>query len=491
MRHRRKRGVPATRGEGMPYETVIGLEVHCELSTKSKIFCACATRFGAAANTQVCPVCSGMPGALPVLNRAVVEYAVRAGLATGCGITRSNQFDRKNYFYPDLPKAYQISQLYEPICTGGTVSIAAGESEKQVRIREIHMEEDAGKLTHDPWEDASLADFNRCGVPLLEIVSQPDMRSAAEAVDYVERLKAILEYIGVSDCKMQEGSLRADVNLSVRPVGAAEFGTRTEMKNINSLRAIARAVEAEAERQIDLIESGGAVTQETRRWDDDAGESYAMRSKEDAQDYKYFPEPDLPPIEISEAEIECIRAALPELPEAKKRRYREELGLPAYDTGILTGSLHLVRLFETAAAICGDPKETANWVMGEVLRLLQQTQTLPEDMPFPPEALGKLILRVQDNTVNRGTAKKIFAEVFKNAVDPDQFIQANGLAQVTDNGAIRTALEQVLAANGKSVSEYKAGKAQALQFLIGQGMKALRGQAPAQEVARLLREMLG
>ncbi|MDR1927318.1 MAG: Asp-tRNA(Asn)/Glu-tRNA(Gln) amidotransferase subunit GatB [Oscillospiraceae bacterium] len=475
----------------MQYETVIGLEVHTELSTKSKIFCACATRFGAAPNTQVCPVCSGMPGALPVLNQNVVEYAVRTGLATNCAITRGTKFDRKNYFYPDLPKAYQISQLHQPICTEGWVEIPNAENRtKRIRIREIHMEEDAGKLLHDPWEDASLADYNRCGVPLLEIVSQPDLRSAEEAVAYVEKLKAILEYIGVSDCKMQEGSLRADVNVSVRPCGAGEYGTRTEMKNLNSLRAIARAIASEAARQIGLLEEGGRVVQETRRWDDDRGESSPMRSKEDAQDYKYFPEPDLPPIEISEAQVEAARQALPELPETKKRRYITELGLPEYDTGIITGSIHLVRLFERASDQCGNPKEAANWIMGEVLGQLKATQTLPEDMSFDPDSLGRLIALVQSNTINRGTAKKVFAEVFSKNVDPEAYVQEHGLALITDRGAIVQALRQMLAANEKSVAQYKGGKAQALQYLIGQGMRALKGQAPAQEVRQLLEELL-
>jgi len=471
----------------MPYETVIGLEVHCELATKSKIFCGCTTKFGGAPNTHVCPVCAGLPGSLPVLNRSVVEYAVRAGLALGCQITRKNKFDRKNYFYPDLPKAYQVSQLYQPICTDGYIELAGG---KRVGIREIHMEEDAGKLVHDPWEDASLADYNRCGVPLLEIVSQPDLRSAAEALEYLEKLKAILEYTGVSDCKMQEGSLRVDVNLSVRPAGTDVLGTRTETKNINSLRAIARAIEAEAARQTELVEEGGHVVQETRRWDDDAGESHAMRNKEDAQDYKYFPEPDLPPIEITDGEIERIRAGLPELPEAKKRRYMGQLGLPEYDTGIITGSAHLVRLFERTADLCGDPKEAANWILGEVLRLLQATQTLPEDMAFDLDSLAKIIGLLRRNVINRGTAKKVFAEVFTRNMDPEAYVKEHNLALVTDGSAIRATIAQVLAANEKSVGEYKGGKAQALQYLIGQSMRALKGQAPAQEVTAILKELL-
>ena len=475
----------------MQYETVIGLEVHCELATKTKIFCGCSTQFGGTPNTHVCPGCAGMPGTLPVLNRAVVEFAVRTGLATNCGITRHNVFDRKHYFYPDLPKAYQVSQLYHPVCTDGWLEIAGDNGEpKRITIREIHMEEDAGKLIHDDWEDASLADYNRGGIPLLEIVSQPDMRSAAEVIEYLEKLRAILEYIGVSDCKMQEGSIRADVNLSVRPMGAAEYGTRTETKNLNSLRAIARAIEAETERQIEVIEDGGKVMQETRRWDDDKGESYAMRSKEDAQDYKYFPDPDLAPVEISEEEIAAARAALPELPEAKKQRYITELGLPPYDTGIITGSVHLVRLFERTYEVCGSAKEASNWIMGEVLSQLKLTQTLPEDMSFDRASLGKLILLVQKNVINRGTAKKVFAEVFANNVDPETYVKEHNLALVTDSGALKETLAKVLAENEKSAAEYRAGKEQALQYLIGQGMKALRGQAPAQEVRSILLELL-
>ncbi|MDR1734410.1 MAG: Asp-tRNA(Asn)/Glu-tRNA(Gln) amidotransferase subunit GatB [Oscillospiraceae bacterium] len=477
----------------MQYETVIGLEVHTELSTKSKIFCSCTTQFGGEANTHVCPVCAGLPGALPVLNAEVVERAVRAGLATHCTITRDNKFDRKNYFYPDLPKAYQISQLYFPICTDGYVELASG---KRVRLREIHMEEDAGKLTHDPYADASLADYNRCGVPLLEIVTQPDISCAEEAVETVEKLRAILQYTNVSDGKMQEGSLRADVNLSVRPKGSQTLGTRTEMKNINSLRAIARAIEAEAERQIDLIESGGAVTQETRRWDDDAGESYAMRSKEDAQDYKYYPDPDLPPIHISEADIERIAESMPELPEAKKQRYMTELGLPAYDTNLLTSDLALVRLFEATAKAVSDPpspadyKEASNWILGEVLRLASETATLPENFAFSPHSLAKLIRLVKSNTINRNTAKKVFKEVFAADTDPEAYVKEHNLAMTTDADAIRAAVEAVLAANEKSVKEYKSGKAQALQYLIGQSMKALKGKAPAPEVKALLEALL-
>ena len=476
----------------MLYETVIGLEVHCELSTQSKIFCGCSTKFGAAPNDHACPGCSGMPGTHPVLNRAVVDRAIRAGLATNCAINRHNSFDRKNYFYPDLPKAYQVTQFYAPVATGGWIDIKGEDGcSKRVRIKQIHMEEDAGKLVHDPYEDVSLADFNRTGMPLLEIVSQPDLRSASEAIEYFEKLRAILEYTDVSDCKMQEGSIRCDVNISVRPKGSEKLGVRSEMKNINSLRSIVRAIEYETSRHIEAIEDGVQLFQETRRWDDDAGESYAMRSKENAWDYKYFPDPDIPPVVLSEEQIEAVRASMPELPEAKKKRYIEELGLPEYDTGIITGSIYLVRLFERTAELCGDAKEAANWIMGEVLRLCQQTQTLPEDMAFDPDSLGRLILLMKGGAINRGTAKKVFAEVFSADADPEAYIKEHNLALLTDDSAIRETLSRVLAANEKSAGEYRAGKEQALQYLIGQGMKALRGQAPAQEVTRVLKEMLG
>ncbi|MDR1408903.1 MAG: Asp-tRNA(Asn)/Glu-tRNA(Gln) amidotransferase subunit GatB [Oscillospiraceae bacterium] len=471
----------------MQYEIVIGLEVHTELATASKIFCGCTTKFGGEPNTHVCEVCSGMPGVLPVLNQQVAAFAVRTGLATNCAITQYNKFDRKNYFYPDLPKAYQISQLYLPICREGWVQISG----KKVRIHEIHMEEDAGKLIHDPYDDVTLVDYNRCGVPLLEIVSEPDLRSAKETIEYLEKLRAILQYTGVSDCKMQEGSFRADINLSVRPIGQAEFGTRTEMKNMNSFKAIARAIESESKRQIALIESGGIVTQETRRWDDNKGKSFAMRTKEDAHDYKYFPEPDLPPIAISDEEIESARAALPELPDAKKARYIQEFGLPEYDTEIITRSVELTRLFEEASAVCGAPKDTANWMMTEVLRLMSDAGTLPEDLAFDFVSLGKVIALVSSGKINRGTGKKVFAKVFAENVEPESYVKENNLALVTDTAAIRAELEAVVAANEKSAAAYKGGKEQAFQYLIGQGMKALRGKASVNMVTELLHELVG
>lgn len=472
------------------FEIVMGLEVHVELATKSKIFCGCSTKFGGAPNTHVCEVCSGMPGTLPTLNRQVVEFALRAGIATNCEITRYSKFDRKNYFYPDLPKAYQVSQLYLPICRNGRVEISADGAKKNIGIHEIHMEEDAGKLVHDPWEDCTLVDYNRCGVPLIEIVSEPDFRSAAEVVAYLEKLKATLQYLGVSDCKMEEGSMRADINLSVRPVGQAAFGTRTEMKNMASIKAIARAIEGESRRQIELIEDGGKVSQETRRWDDVKGYSYAMRSKEDAQDYKYFPEPDLLPIQISQEHIDEIKASLPELPEAKKARYMEQFGLPEYDAGILTGSRYLVAYFERAAEICGNPKDASNWIMTDLLKMLNDTQTLPEDMHFSKESLGVILKMVADGEINRSTGRKIFAEVFANDVNPAAYVKAQGLGQVSDSGTIEPVIADVLANNEKAVAEYLAGNEKNFQFLVGQSMKALRGKADPQVVRDVLTALL-
>lgn len=471
----------------MDFETVIGLEVHTELATDHKIFCGCSTKFGGEPNTHVCEICSGMPGTLPVLNKQVVEFAMRASLATNCTITRYNKFDRKNYFYPDLPKAYQISQLYLPICQNGYIELDSG---KKIRIKEIHMEEDAGKLIHDEWEGCTLVDYNRCGVPLLEIVSEPDLSSAAEVQEYLEKLRAILQYTKVSDCKMQEGSLRADVNLSVRERGATEYGVRTEMKNLNSFKAITRAIESERERQIDAIESGEKIVQETRRWDDSKGISYAMRSKEDAQDYKYFPEPDIPPIEISDEWLSSIEETMPELPDAKKARYINELGLPEYDTGIITGSIYLVDLFEETAEVCGSPTEAAKWIMGDLMKLLNESGTLPEDMKVSGKALGTIIKMLAKQKISRATARKVFEKVFTDNVDPESYVKENNLGVMTDTGAIRSVIEKVVSENTKSVEEYKSGKEKAIQYLIGQSMRALRGQAPAAEVTKILHEIL-
>lgn len=475
----------------MEWETVMGLEVHTELLTKTKIFCGCGAGFGGAPNTNVCEVCSGMPGTLPVLNEKVVEFAVKTGLATNCEINRHNKFDRKNYFYPDLPKAYQISQLYEPICRNGKVEIKDENGEtKFIGIHEIHMEEDAGKLVHDEFEDCTLVDYNRCGVPLLEIVSEPDFRTAAEVINYLTNLRAILQYLGVSDGKMQEGSLRADVNLSVRPKGSTEFGTRTEMKNINSFKAIERAIAYERERQIELIEDGGKVVQETRRWDDAKGITYAMRSKEDAQDYKYFPEPDIPPLEISEEYIEEIRKTLPELPAQKKARYINDFALPAKDVDTICADKYLVEVFEKTVELTDDPRESANFILVELMKLLKDNSVLSEDMKFEMASLGKIINLLKANKINRGVAKKVFEKVFTENVDPERYIDENSLSMVTDTGAIRSAVERVIAENEKSVSEYKSGKAQAFGFIMGQCMKALKGKANGKEVQDILKEIL-
>ena len=473
------------------YETVIGLEVHVELATKTKIFCSCSTAFGGAPNTHTCPVCTGMPGSLPVLNKQVVEYAMAVGLATNCEITQYNKFDRKNYFYPDNPQNYQISQLYLPICRNGGIEIETEDGgKKTVRIHEIHMEEDAGKLIHDEWEESSIVDFNRSGVPLIEIVSEPDMRSAEEVIAYLDKLRLIIQYLGASDCKLQEGSMRADVNLSVREVGSEKFGTRTEMKNLNSFKAIARAIEGEKNRQIDLIEEGKEVIQETRRWDDTKETSYAMRSKEDAQDYRYFPDPDLVPVFISDEWIAQVKERQPELRSEKLARYQKEYEIPQYDAEILTGSKKLADLFEETTKICNKPKKVSNWLMGETLRLLKEESMEPEDLSFSPENLAKLINLADGGAINNQVAKEVFEKVFRENIDPDKYVEENGLKAVNDEGALRSVVEAVIAANPQSVEDYKGGKEKALGFLVGQTMKEMKGKANPAMINELLRELL-
>ncbi|MCI8797238.1 MAG: Asp-tRNA(Asn)/Glu-tRNA(Gln) amidotransferase subunit GatB [Dorea sp.] len=472
------------------YETVIGLEVHVELATKTKIFCSCSTEFGGAPNTHTCPVCTGMPGSLPVLNKQVVEYAVAIGLATDCEITRVCKFDRKNYFYPDNPQNYQISQLYLPIARNGYVEIEVGDTKKRVRIHEMHMEEDAGKLIHDEWDDTSLVDYNRSGVPLVEIVSEPDMRSADEVIAYLEKLRMIIQYLGASDCKLQEGSMRADVNLSVREAGTKEFGTRTEMKNLNSFKAIARAVEGERERQIELLEAGKAVVQETRRWDDNKEFSYAMRSKEDAQDYRYFPEPDLVPIIIEDEWIEKIRSRQPELQTEKLKRYRKEFDIPEYDAKIITGSKSMADIFEAAAAICGKPKKVSNWLMVETLRLLKDHNMEPEEISFAPENLAKLVDLTEAGIINNSVAKEVFEKIFLENIDPRVYVEEHGLKTVNDEGALEEVLKKVIADNPQAVEDYRGGKEKALGALVGQTMKAMRGKANPGMVNQKLREMI-
>jgi len=472
------------------FETVIGLEVHVELATKTKIFCGCSTEFGGAPNTHTCPVCTGMPGSLPVLNKGVVEKAMAVGLATNCKITQNCKFDRKNYFYPDNPQNYQISQLYYPICRDGKVEIEVDGRKKYVRIHEIHMEEDAGKLVHDPYTDSSLVDYNRSGVPLIEIVSEPDMRSAEEVIAYLEKLRLIIQYLGASDCKLNEGSMRADVNLSVREVGAEEFGTRTEMKNLNSFKAIARAIENERERQIDLIESGEKVIQETRRWDDTKEYSYAMRSKEDAQDYRYFPDPDLVPIIISDEWLEEIRSRQPELRDEKRIRYKEEYDIPDYDIDIITNSKKLADIFEEAISLGAAPKKVSNWLMVETMRLMKEAGMDADELSFSAKNLAAIIKMVDDKVINGTVAKEVFEKVFADDVDPVKYVEENGLKTVNDEGALTKTIEEIVAANPKSVEDYKSGKEKAIGFLVGQTMKAMKGKADPGEVNRILKEIL-
>ena len=473
------------------YETVIGLEVHVELATKTKIFCSCSTEFGGAPNTHTCPVCTGMPGSLPVLNKQVVEYAAAVGLATNCKITQNCKFDRKNYFYPDNPQNYQISQLYLPICRDGHVDVKLEDgTEKSIRIHEIHMEEDAGKLVHDDWADCSLVDFNRSGVPLIEIVSEPDMRSAEEVIAYLEKLRMIIQYLGASDCKLNEGSMRADVNLSVREVGATEFGTRTETKNLNSFKAIARAIENERERQIDLLESGQEVVQETRRWDDTKEYSYAMRSKEDAQDYRYFPDPDLVPINISDEWLERIESEQPEFRDEKKERYIEEYGLPEYDANLLTLYKPLTVLLEAAVANGSKPKEASNWLMVETMRLVKEKGIEPDEVKFSAENFSKFLKLIDDNVINKTVAKEVFEAMFNDDIDPEKYVDEHELKMDNNTDDLKKIIEEVIANNPKAVADYQGGNQKAIGALVGQTMKATQGKANPQMINQMLRELL-
>ena len=458
------------------YEVVIGLEVHAELSTKTKIFCSCPTEFGAAPNTHVCPVCMAMPGTLPVLNEKVVEYAVKAGLATNCEISRNSKNDRKNYYYPDLPKSYQISQFDKPLCEHGYVEIDTPNGKKKIRLLRIHIEEDAGKLNHDDFGGGSLVDLNRAGVPLIEMVSEPDLRSAEEVEAYMRKLKSILEYIEVSDCKMQEGSLRADVNVSVHKPGEP-FGTRTEMKNMNSFRRIVRAIEYEVERQIYVLEDGGKIEQETLRWDDVSGKTFPMRDKEDAQDYRYFPDPDLVAIKLSEEYIENIKNTLPELPESRKERYLKEYELSEKDAKLITASKYLSDLFEKAIEVCHNPKAVCNWIISDISRILNETEMEPIAIPFDANQLGKLVVLIDKGTISSSIGKKVLVELFENPRDPEEIIKEKGWIQISDEGAIKEVVMKILEANPQSVADFKAGKDRALGFLVGQAMKETKGKA--------------
>ena len=473
------------------YETVIGLEVHVELASKTKIFCGCSTAFGGAPNSHTCPVCTGMPGALPVLNKQVVEYAIAVGLALDCEITKDFRFDRKNYFYPDNPQNYQISQLYLPICRNGKIEIETEEEgRKSIGIHEIHMEEDAGKLIHDEQQGCSVIDFNRSGVPLIEIVSEPDMRSAKEVTAYLDKLRLVIQYLGASDCKLQEGSMRVDVNLSVREKGAKELGTRTEMKNLNSFKAIARAIEQETKRQIQLLETVGCVEQETRRWDDKKGTSYSMRSKEDARDYRYFPDPDLMPVHISDEWIAEIKKRQPELREEKIARYQSQFQLPLYDAKVLTETKELADFFEATEEICKKPKKASNWIMGETMRLLREKGMSPEEIRFSPKHLAMLIDLVDTGKINGSVAKEIFEIMFEEDIDPKAYVEEKGLKRVSDKDALTAVVKEVIAANQKSVADYRNGKDRAIGFLVGQTMKAMKGQADPGVVREILGDLL-
>ena len=472
------------------YEVIIGLEVHAELSTKTKIFCSCPTAFGAAPNTHTCPICMAMPGTLPVLNEKVVEYAVKAGLATNCEISRNSKNDRKNYFYPDLPKSYQISQFDKPLCEHGYVEIEINGEKKKIRLTRIHIEEDAGKLNHDEFGGGSLVDLNRAGVPLIEIVSEPDLRSAEEVEQYLRKLKSILEYIEVSDCKMQEGSLRADVNVSVRKKGETKLGTRTEMKNMNSFRSIVRAIEYEVDRQIDVIENGGKIDQETLRWDDVSGKTFPMRDKEDAQDYRYFPDPDLVAIKLSEEYIENIKNSLPELPESRKERYLQEYKLSEKDAKLITASKYLSDLFEEAVKVCNNPKAVNNWIISDISRILNETEMEPIQIPFDAKQLGKLVVLIDKGTISSSIGKKVLVELFENPRDPEDIIKEKGWIQISDEGAIKEVVLKILENNPQSIADYKGGKDKALGFLVGQAMKETKGKANPQMLNKMFLEEL-
>lgn len=478
----------------MKYEAVIGLEIHCELKTKTKIFCGCATGFGAEQNTHVCPVCLGLPGVLPTVNKRVVEFGIKAGLATNCTINKYSKFDRKNYYYPDLPKNWQTSQYDLPIAEHGWVDIDVDGEKKRIRLTRIHMEEDAGKLVHSGTtikdSATSNVDYNRTGVPLLEIVSEPDLRSAEEARAYMEKIKAIMEYIDVSNCRMEEGNLRADINVSLRPAGTKELGTRTEMKNINSFKNLEDAINYEIERQQEVLEDGGHIVQETRTFDPARGITLSMRSKENAHDYRYMPEPDLPPIVTSEETIEKYRSELPELPDARRARLEKEYGLSDYDAGIITSSRAMAEYFDAVVATGADPKLAANWIMGDLAKNLNEDGIDITKSPVSAERLGKMIGLIMKDTISGKIAKKVFKEMWTNEDAPEKIVKDKGLVQITDTGAIEAAVDAAIAANPKAVAEYKGGKKKAIGALVGQVMKATRGKANPQMVNKMLAEKL-
>jgi aspartyl-tRNA(Asn)/glutamyl-tRNA(Gln) amidotransferase subunit B len=473
----------------MKYEAVIGLEVHVELSTKTKIFCSCTTEFGGEPNTHVCPVCLGLPGTLPVLNKKVVEFAVKAGIALNCEIAQFSKLDRKNYFYPDLPKAYQISQYDLPLCKNGYVEIETSEGKKKIGLTRLHIEEDAGKLMHENLE-GSLVDYNRTGVPLAEIVSEPDIRTPEEAYEYLTKLKSILEYCEVSDCKMQEGSLRVDTNISMRLVGAKEFGTKTELKNLNSFKAVQRSLEYEIKRQTKVLEEGGSITQETRRWNEQKGITEIMRSKEEANDYRYFPDPDLVPIIITNEWKEEIEKSLPEMPHHKKERFISQYGIPEYDANVITSSKALAGFFEKCVMEYSSAKTVSNWVMGEMMRLLKETGEDIEDVPIKPHQMAVLLKLIDNGTITGTIAKTVFEEMFNTGKDPEKIVEEKGLKQMDNEDELREIAVRIIKENPKSVEDFKNGKDKAIGYLVGQVMKATKGKANPQIVNNILREEL-
>jgi len=475
----------------MMYEVVIGVEVHAQLRTKSKMFCGCSTAFGRSPNSQTCPVCLGLPGSLPVINKAAVEMAVRAGLALNCTIGAENRFARKNYFYPDLPKGYQISQYEAPICEHGWMEIAVGGTTKRVRIRRAHLEEDAGKNLHGASSGRSLVDLNRAGTPLLEIVTEPDMRSADEAVAYLKNLRDILMYLEVCDGNMEEGSFRCEPNLSLRPAGQQELGVKVELKNINSFKFVKDALEHEIKRQTKVLTEGGCVKQETRLWNLDRGETAVMRSKEEAHDYRYFPDPDLVPLKLEREWVDAFRADLPELPAVRTRRFLEEYGLPDYDAGVLTATRDVGEYFEASVKLFPQPKTVSNWVMGELTRELNNTGTAIGASPVSPERLATLLRMVEQGTVSLKVARDIFPEMYKTGKAPEQIVQEKGLTQVSDEGALSQVIDDVLAKNPAQVAQFKQGKQQVLGFLVGQVMKSSGGKANPGKVNELLKHKLG
>ncbi|GAV26262.1 aspartyl/glutamyl-tRNA amidotransferase subunit B [Carboxydothermus islandicus] len=475
------------------YEAVIGLEVHVELKTNTKIFCNCSTEFGGDPNSHVCPVCLGLPGVLPVLNKKVVDYAIKAALALNCEVAEYCKFDRKNYYYPDLPKNYQISQYDLPLAKNGYLEIEVDGQVKRIGITRIHMEEDAGKLVHQgnlALTPYSLVDYNRTGVPLIEIVSEPDIRTPEEARLYLEKLRAIIQYTGISDCRMEEGSLRCDANVSVRPKGQKEFGTKTEIKNMNSFKALQKALEYEIARQIEILEEGGRIIQETRMWDESRQVTLSMRSKEEAHDYRYFPEPDLPPVVIDREWLEEIRATLPELPDARKKRFVEQYGLTPYDAHVLTLTRELADYYEEAAKGYSNPKAVANWVINELLRLLNAAGKEITECPIKPGQITKMLELLDKGTISGKIAKTVFEEMFSSGKDPEVIVKEKGLVQITDLGELEAVVDKVIAENPKAVEDYKNGKEKALGFLVGQIMKETRGRANPEAVNQLLRDKL-